>query len=284
MSLEEFNIITQHGKEQISMDSALQWTWKSRREAQPILDFLYLGPSSLAKDRKWLKENGFTMLLAARTSWMAGVQLLNVARVAEELGIQAEHVDVSDNQGLIGAFPHIARKINDHMVRIHKEHNNPQNGGLGSAMSIDNSSSRRGKILVFCESGNERSAAVVAAYLMAVYGVDITTACQFVQYRRFSVGLDDGIKQLLHTYQGILQAQRTVNTFNMNPNGTLAVSNGWNNGGGGLTHKRSIEDAMNMDGADDEIDGAGSHDTMLDAERYRDRTGFVPFIDGVDKF
>jgi len=284
MSLEEFNIVTQNGKEQIAMDSALQWTWKSRREAQPILDFLYLGPSSLVKDREWLKGNGFTMLLAVRTSWMAGVQLLSVDRVAEELGIQAEHVDVSDNQGLIGAFPQVARKINDHMVHVHREHNNRQNGGFDSAMSIDASSSGRGKILVFCESGNERSAAIVVAYLMAVYGVDITTACQFVQYRRFSVGLDDNIKQLLHTYQGILQAQRTVNTFNMNPNNTLTVSSGWNNGGGGLTHKRSIEDAMNVDDADDGIDGAVSQDTMLDAERYRNRAEFVPFVDGVDNF
>ncbi|KAH7031270.1 protein-tyrosine phosphatase-like protein [Microdochium trichocladiopsis] len=290
LSASDLQIITQNGKEQIATDSALKWTWQSRRQAQPVLDFLYLGPSSVVKDRQWLKDNGFTMLLAARTSWMAEVQLLSVHRVAEELGIQAEHVDVSDNQELIRAFPSVVRKINDHMLRIYREqavsndghgqHEQMQTtGGEDSSMVIDQHNFQRGKVLVFCESGNDRSAAVVVAYLMAVFGLDIFAACQFVQYRRFSVSLDDNLKQLLNTYQGILEAQRTVNTFHMNPANVLAVSNSLNNGSSNFAHKRGIEDAMHVDGEDESVDASATYDGILDADRYRDRPHFVPFVD-----
>ncbi|KAJ1333375.1 serine/threonine/tyrosine-interacting protein [Microdochium nivale] len=289
LSERDLQIITQNGKAQIASDSALNWTYQSRRQAQPVLDFLYLGPSIVAKDRQWLKDNGFTMLLAARTSWMAGVQLMSAHRVAEELGIQAEHVDVSNHQELIRAFPDVVRKINDHMLRVyrdqaisitdHPQHDQSQQpAGTADSMVVDQRNFKRGKILVFCESGNDRSASVIVAYLMSVYGLNLVAACQFVQYKRFSVSLDDELKQLLQTYQGILDAQRTVNTFALSPPNRAAEGVLSQPSRSGNTHKRGIEDVMLMD-EDDDGNAVRGGEFALDAERYQDRAKFVPFVD-----
>ncbi|KAK5636097.1 hypothetical protein RRF57_011809 [Xylaria bambusicola] len=72
LSKEDLAIITQNGLEQVAQDSAAHWTYESRRVAQPILDYLYLGPSNVLKNRKWLQDEGVTMILAARDSKQAG--------------------------------------------------------------------------------------------------------------------------------------------------------------------------------------------------------------------
>ncbi|KXJ85799.1 protein-tyrosine phosphatase-like protein [Microdochium bolleyi] len=288
LSPEDLAIITQNAKPQIARDSAQNWTYESRRQAQQILDFLYLGPSSVAKDRQWLRDNGFTMLLAARSSWMAGVQLMSADRVAAELGIQAAHVDVSGHQELIRAFPDVVRMINNHMLSVYRDQAVSANDAAQqypiqpptdyqNHIAIDQGNFKRGKILVFCESGNDRSAGVVVAYLMSVYGLDMVSAAQFVQYKRFSVSLEDDLKQLLLTYQGILEAQRTVNTFTL---GTPSITTQTTINQENSSHprKRGINDVMHMDEDGDENSMAGQ-EFALDAARYQDRASFMPFVD-----
>ncbi|KAG9619567.1 phosphatases II, partial [Aureobasidium melanogenum] len=111
------------------------------------------------------------------------------------------------------------------------------------------------KVLVFCESGNERSAAVVAAYLMEILAdVDHIKAMQIVQAQRFCVNFDDNVKRLLQGYWDILQARRT--TANFSTSGRP---------------KRLLERDMDHDGMD--IDESGD-----DGERFQSRT-FAPFVD-----
>jgi serine/threonine/tyrosine-interacting protein len=70
------------------------------------------------------------------------------------------------------------------------------------------------RVLVFCESGNEKSAAVVAAYMMASFQeVDASTAMLAIQARRFCCSFgsyDTSFKNILVNYGDILQAQRDV--------------------------------------------------------------------------
>ncbi|KAI0010004.1 protein-tyrosine phosphatase-like protein [Xylariaceae sp. FL0662B] len=267
LSVNDLEIITQNRREQTAHDSALSWAYESRRTAQPILDFLYLGPSSVARDRQWLRDNGITMLLAARDAQMAEFRLMAVDKVAQELGIQAEHVDVSGYQELIRAFPSTVQKINDHMLHIyHQQGLGWSNAGAKEgSTAIDPANIRRGRVLVFCETGNTRSAAVVVAYLMAVLGMDMVSACQFVHFKRFSISLDEDLKKILQTYWEILVAQRNVHSQNLD----AAASNQ------AKKQKRCIDDTM------DEDEGMGGTIDVpsVDRDRFVGRQAFAPFVD-----
>ena len=271
LSLEDLRIITQNGKAQVAHDSATSWAYELRRTAQPILDHLYLGPSSIARDRKWLRENGITMLVAARDSRMADLRLMGVHRVAGELGIEAIHIDVSGYHELIRAFPTAITEINGHMLRVHRGQARAEHAVL------DQSGFPRGKILVFCETGNDRSAGIVVAYLMAVLGMSMISACQFVHFKRFCVSLDDELRQVLKNYEEILLAQRTVHRHELdaktrtnrdfNPLGSAGLSK---------KPKRGFEETVDVD-----MDGenATPDPNAMDHERYQGRTVFAPYKD-----
>ncbi|RYP68395.1 hypothetical protein DL771_006659 [Monosporascus sp. 5C6A] len=275
LSVDDLRIITQNGKELIAHDSATNWAYENRRTAQSVLDYLYLGPASVARDRQWLRDNGITLLVAARDSRMAGLRLMGVDRVAKELGIQAEHIDVSGHHELIRAFPMIVRKINDHMLSVYRSQAVRDDEGAraqGGNMVIDKASFKRGRVLVFCETGNDRSAGIVVAYLMSVMGMSMVQACQFIHFRRFCVSLDEELKQLLKNYEEILTAQRTVHRHEMDtaahgaaPGFATPVKKG----------KRGIEETMRGDGEDDETTDPFS----MDRDRYIGREAFVPFVD-----
>lgn len=147
--------------------------------------------------------------------------------------------------------------INEHLSRMYQLSNGQQ----------------LGKVLVFCESGNERSAGVVAAYLMEMHeDVDYIKAMQLCQAQRFCVNFDDSMKRLLQGYWDILCAQRTVQAQQQaHENGTGHGMNGvsgFTNGASARTKRvleRSQDDDVNMDDDDD-------------LERFGGRT-FAPFID-----
>jgi serine/threonine/tyrosine-interacting protein len=182
-----------------------EWKYEMRRKFQPILSFLYLGPSSAARDIDALRKEGITMLLVIRDTMTAQARMLSGAKVAEQLGIEAGAIDVSGNMELIAAFPRATSSINDHLIRIFRQRN-PQ----GISNSTDVSEGPIPKVLVFCESGNERSAAVVVAYIMATYELGLVEAIQYVQNQRFCVAFDDEMKHTLLNYHQLLEAKRSV--------------------------------------------------------------------------
>ncbi|KAI0388052.1 phosphatases II [Hypomontagnella monticulosa] len=268
LSADDLQIITQNYMEQLADDSAVNWSYEKRREAQSILDFLYLGPSSVLQDRQWLRDNGITMLLAARDSKMAVARLLSGDKVAQELGIEAACVDVSSYEDLVHAFPSAIRTINDHMLsvyrgqRIHDVQGQVEDG----KMAIPQQTFRRGRVLVFCETGNDRSAGVVAAYLMSVFGMPMVEACQFVQFKRFCITLTDSLRYILLAYEGILVAQRTVHRHELE-NGSNQTKK--------LKLKRGFDDMLEKDQEMEDHDEA----MKSDQDRFSGRQAFAPFID-----
>lgn len=303
LSATDLEIITRN-KAQEAHDRVHDWEYEDRRQAQEILDFLYLGPSTVARDREWLREHGITMLLAARDSRMAQARLLGVDRVARELGIHAEYIDVENHQELIRAFPDAVRKINNHLLGVYRsqavdpaaaKNSNGDAGAVGGdSMLIEKNNIRHGKVLVFCETGNDRSAGIVVAYLMSVFGMEMVRACQFIQFRRFCAGLDEDMKYLLRTYEGILAAQKTVHRHqlhNRTPSVPTATEGSSNVMGASVVaissakskaSKRGIEDTMDVDDdGDAAMDGPGNS-FALDRDRYLDRPAFVPFVDQSD--
>lgn len=183
------------------------------------------------------------MLLVVRNRMMG--QIMSGDRVAKQLGIEWMPIDVGGHQELIASFPQIIKLINDHLISSYRR----------MAREDDEQSGRTtwGKILVYCESGNERSAAVVAAYMMTMFALDMTVAIQFVQQRRFCVAYDDGLKQILQSYGDILAARRTVSRA---PAPLAAPA------------KRS------RDIDEDEDDEMG-----MDVDRFTDRDPRAPFYD-----
>jgi serine/threonine/tyrosine-interacting protein len=246
-----------------------EWKYDWRRKAQPILAFLHLGPSAAARDTQYLKSEGITMLLVIRDTRSALASLLSGEKVANQLGIEAAAIDVSDYQELIAAFPRAIQTINNHLISEYRKY-------LPSGFNQENPPRKTwGKVLVFCESGNERSAEVVAAYLMSMYGLDLITAIQYIQTQRFCVAFDDNMKNLLFNYQQLLEAKRTV-AGATGATDTRQVSNGNNNGISPPKVKRGREE-VDIDDGDMDLDDAD------DEARFMGRSSFVPFVDDVSK-
>ena len=232
-----------------------EWRYDLRRQAQPMVSYLYLGPSNAARDVEWLRKEGITLLLVIRDSTMAQARFLSAEKVANQLGVESDCVDVAGNTELIAAFPRAIERINDHLVAVFQHR-------TSKGMSPDDPASF-GKVLVFCESGNERSATVVAAYLMHMYNLSEITAIQCMQTQRFCVAFDDGLKHLLRSYGDILVARSLVTIA-----GTQTpVSN--------LTTKsKRNRDEMDL-GDGMELD----MEQQDDVERFGKRSAFTPFRD-----
>lgn len=181
-----------------------QWAYEMRRQAQPVLPFLFLGPSSCLRDFDYLRSQGFTLLLGVRNTQSALARLVSGEKAANGIGVVTDTIDVRDNQELISAFPRAIRRINDHLA------------GLDSAPSVDHlmdsstDHSITRKVLVFCESGNERSASVVIAYLMAMLNQEVMYATRMLQQHRFCVSIEDPLKRVLMAFASILDAKRDV--------------------------------------------------------------------------
>lgn len=186
----------------IKQNPVLEWKYEQRRQAQEVLPFLWLGPATAARDADFLQKTGITMTLAVRNTLSAQARLLS-SKTAERLGIQSKAIDVAGNQELIAAFPRAIEMINLHLSEVY--HTN-QNSNISEAP---------GRVLVFCETGNERSAALMVAYIMAMYSTESVPAIQLVQAQRFAVSIDDAMKHLLQSYGDILKAKRdTVHAQN----------------------------------------------------------------------
>lgn len=216
------------------------WQYEHRRRAQSILDFLYLGPLAVARDHTWLKKEGITMIYAVREGIMVGRRLMSVEKTAADLGLEVGYLDMDDRQVLIRSFPAAIELINAHMIRL----------------------TGAGKILVVCETGNERSATLVAAYIMAMYGQQMVDAVQYVGQQRFCTHLTEGDKQLLLSYEHLLKATRMTTEARMEENVVEKSP--------AASRKRGIEDIM-----DEDVDG----DVCMDSGRFSDRAAFVPYTE-----
>jgi hypothetical protein len=212
------------------------------------------------------------MLMAVRDTRSAVAKLLNGDRVAQELGIESVTVDVSGTQELIAAFPEAIKCLNDHLLSVYRQ----QPIDVASSAQLDagsgEPSTRKAKVLVFCETGNERSACVVAAYLMTMYGLGTVEAIQLIHAQRFSAAFGEDLKQVLFAYEDILRAKRdiarvfTASTqfgetpyFHASQQPKASV-------------KRHIEETSHDE--DMEVDDAGA----MDDGRFLGRQKFEPFI------
>lgn len=275
LSAEDIRIITNNNMTQVAEDQSAKWEYESRRKAQQILDYLYLGPSSVVRDHSWLQREGITMIMVVRDARMARARLLSVDKASRELGIAAEYVDLTGPHEYVNIFPAVIKKINVHVVSVYRSQLASAEGLRHDQMALNPENIQRGKVLVVCETGNERSAVVVAAYIMAVFNQDMVAAMQFVGIQRFCVSFDEDNKRILQSWEDILQAQRSVGQAlrsesaaqpnpsqhaSLNPQPTQKA-------------KRRIDETYGEEATD--LDA----NFVLDRDRYTDRGAFAPFVD-----
>ncbi|KAF9884134.1 hypothetical protein FE257_002255 [Aspergillus nanangensis] len=172
---------------------ARDWTYSNRRQAQMLLPFLYLGPWTCLKDRRWLQEEGFTLLLAVRDRRLAQVRLVSGEKVATEMEIESDTVDIVGNQELISILPRAIRRINNHVF---------SHSVIGHG--------KPPKIFIFCETGNGVSAVVIIAYLMVMFNAELPQAIHAVHLQRFCIETDDESRMMLASFGSILAAKRDV--------------------------------------------------------------------------
>jgi serine/threonine/tyrosine-interacting protein len=319
LSPADLRIITRN-EIQFAQDSAVAWRYESRRQAQRVLDFIWLGPSSVLRDVDFLRREEFTLLLGVRHSRLAqGNFMRRAEETAEKLGIRSEFIDLDSNSNLVRAAEDTVRVINGHMLEVYQRQGMPlpqglekkdvdaatatENGHIDGAngnIIVNDETFKRGRVLVYCETGNDRSAAIVAAYIMAVFGVDLVRALQFVCLQRFCSNFEDDTKYGLQSFEAILNARRTVqrsghsssdtplqgspsgvsrqgklgqnDTPSPNPLQPFAIQR--------AKGKRGIEDTMDVDDVRQADGGqqALASSSDLDMDRYVDRH-FVPFVE-----
>ena len=190
------------------------------------------------------------MLLCVRDSKSALGNFLSGEKVAKQLGIEAAHVDVTDTQHLTHRLRDAVNIINEHLVSQYRK-----------CRTADPEEKVWGKVLIFCESGNERSATVAAAYLMAMFEVDLISTIQYIQAQRFCVAFDDGLKNLLMSFQQLVEAEKMTLRARLQIQSQVLKAQ----------VKRSRDDMdedmdMELDQADDEA-------------RFDGRRVFAPFTD-----
>jgi serine/threonine/tyrosine-interacting protein len=176
---------------------ALAWKFDMRRQAQAILPFLYLGPSSVMKDTAFLDSTGVTYLLAIRdsNSIRGRPRYLNPDSSPAAIGRQTATFDIENTHGFLRC---IKKPIKDLLEYLQTNTATP----FTSAEDI------RAKVLVCCETGNDRSAAFVAGFLMTIYGLTAFEAMQVVHSQRFSTAIGDDNRRILVTYAELLTAER----------------------------------------------------------------------------
>ncbi|KAI5464991.1 protein-tyrosine phosphatase-like protein [Mariannaea sp. PMI_226] len=262
----DLEIITQNAS-QIAVDRSADWSYGQRREAQQLLDFLYLGPNTVARDHAFLLKEGITMILVCRDARMAGTRLNSIEKAAQALNIQSHYLDIEGTPQMIRVFPSAIRAINDHLLAIYhsQAHAKTENGEL----IVESSSFRRGKVLIACETGNDRSAAIAAAYIMAMFNTSVITTLQFVSVQRFCCCFDEDIKRKLQSWEDILHAQSQVAAQNRTAQQLIQVPQR------NVLHvKRHINEVM---GADRDAVGDVS-DAMADEDRFLGRGAYAPFV------
>lgn len=241
--------------------SVLDWNHQQRWTAQAILPFLYLGPTSVVRDGSFLQQHGITMILRIRSSKSLNVVVANPA-------IETRTMDVEGMQDLIASFPRGIEMINAHMSKLFKKRQHAQ------VISGPLANSPYGSVLVCCETGNDRSPCMIAAYLMAMYAMDFVKAIQIVQAQRFSATIGEESKNILQTYHSILEAQRNVIRSDT-AHTSRASRNAQTGYGFSQANKRSLDDLY-----DDEIEDTGVAYMLEPGLPIGKREGQAPFQDG----
>ncbi|KAK7892790.1 hypothetical protein LTR67_007027 [Exophiala xenobiotica] len=156
------------------------WVYEMRREAQAILPFLFLGPISAAKDPSFIKSAGITLMIAARSSNAVKSRpgLLDPNRIATTAGLATMTCDFEGSHDLFPQLRTTIEAINEHLLHT------------CCRMPIQDVSDIRGKVFIFCETGNDRAKKILADFydlVQAEYEVSASNAAEALSTWQFDM-------------------------------------------------------------------------------------------------
>ncbi|KAM0263009.1 hypothetical protein ACHAQJ_001387 [Trichoderma viride] len=256
VSGDEFVLITGN-RTQTAVNYASRWKYEWRREVQRILDFLYLGPTRVVRDHDFLQREAITMVVVVRDA-RNPMNFASVNTLFSVLRIPSLYIDIEPNN-LVRSFNTMVQNINRHLITVNRSAFFRTEGfSTGFQQPV------RGKVLVTCETGNDRSPPLVAAYIMSMYGQTMATAVKFVGTQRFCSAFDEESKRALLTWQEIIKASTTVAGHSQNPAALAAPM------AQPARPKRGLDDML--DEAEEE-----ARNSIGDGERFEGREPFAPF-------
>jgi hypothetical protein len=264
VSGEEFVIITGN-RTQTPVDHASSWKYEQRREAQSILDFLYLGPTSVIRDHSFIQREAISMVVVVRDA-RAPRNLPSVNAASSTFGISFLYIDIDPNH-LVRSFYTMVQNVNSHLIT-----RNSSQESIAED-SPERFKQPRAKVLVTCDSGNDRSPPLVAAYIMFMYGRSMTAALQFISIQRFCCSFDEEWKQALLTWQEITKASTAVAShFQSHEAATVQLAHNKDK----ANAKRNLNDMLDV--AEEDKDLVADY-SIGDCERFDGRETFVPFME-----
>lgn len=245
-----------------------EWTYDSRRQAQQILPFLYLGPASVAT-KEYLSTNNFTLLMGISLEPIYFIA--RALKAAEQANIESHAAVVKSQADLVSNFSSITKQINNHLVRLHRAHT--ADPVLHPSLT--------GKVLVVCETGSDKSAAVVVAYLMETFQkTNLQQAMQIVITCRFSCNLTPFTTQLA-AYEQVLRARNTLSSAQGIDETLSAPTTG---GGAATTAQENIVQRVRTPDVNENFRRERDRflhnvddDEFADRERFSGRHGPQPF-------
>lgn len=160
------------------------WAYELRHKAQEIIPGLWIGPLRMLRDTEFIQNNNIRVLISVTDVRTVPVVLRDVYIPSKEY--LCHSIDPGNHStNPLAIVPQLAGTCD--IIK------NAQNNGVGT--------------FIFCETGNEQSAVVAAAYIMHDRGIDLIPAIQIVQSRRFSILLDDAAKHNLQTFADICKVR-----------------------------------------------------------------------------
>lgn len=256
----EFAIIT--GNRTQTAQYREGWPYEWRRDAHSILDYLYLGPTSVVRDDDFMQREAFSMMIIVRDA-RAPRDYPSARAAATRLGISQVYIDVSpDNQ--LPSFYKMVSTVNSHLLYVN---------GLQASGSEDASQTVRrpmGKILVTCDSGNDLSPTLVAAYLMLMYGLSMESGFGYVILQRFCCVFDGKSKESLRTWQELIEASAAVASNSQHHVATMKPAQSTK---ANENTKRRFDTMLSEEKAFVDCWPVG------DCERFEGRPTFVPFME-----
>ncbi|KAF8472145.1 hypothetical protein BDZ91DRAFT_791154 [Kalaharituber pfeilii] len=208
-----------------------EWKYEYRREAQQMVPWLWLGPVAATRNKEWLAARGITLLLAVRSPMTAK------RKANGRLRDRRTPFAASNSRP---SFDPSAPLTPQSTTTPSFTNTSPRPPYRGCCRQPHHCPLRLPRsTLVFCESGNEKSAVVVASYLMQHFGASVIQAVQIVQGKRFSVGFDDSMKFALTAYEPIWRSWREVQGVMRSDGRNGAGSNG--DTGSGIKKKRGMK-------------------------------------------
>jgi serine/threonine/tyrosine-interacting protein len=162
------------------------WKYGDRYHAQQVVDHVWIGPMSVVRNQQFLVDNNIRVLISLLSPQINQFTSRRVYEQSSEfkwITVSLAEDPSTSNQLAVAQFEKIVALIDE-----------AQHAGIDS--------------LIFCETGNEKSASALAAYLIYSRDMSAVEALQCVQAHRFCIVPNNTATFHLQTFEDLCRSFR----------------------------------------------------------------------------